>query len=176
MNPYQPPAVAVAPAISPTPAPDPASSGLGGWLILVGFGVLISPIGIVRILFETYRGIFLTDGWINLTTPSSAMYNALWAPMIVGEMVVNILMLLLSVYLIFLFFGKKRSFPTWFIRATLLTLAVQVLDPLAFHYLTPDTPIFDAGAMRELGRSVVVAMVWVPYMLMSDRVALTFTR
>ena len=63
--------------------------GLGGWLIIVGLGIILSPIKIVVQTIPIYPDIFSSGAWERLTTPGSEVYNQLWAPIIIGEMVIN---------------------------------------------------------------------------------------
>lgn len=72
-NPYASPA-GETPGTIPQPYPPPAADpleGLGGWLILVGFGVVLGPIRVARDVVVTYYPL-LTDGaWEVLTTPGT---------------------------------------------------------------------------------------------------------
>ncbi|WP_428434312.1 DUF2569 family protein, partial [Photobacterium profundum] len=45
--------------------------GLGGWLILVGIGIIISPLRIVTLIFPIYTDIFSNGVWEVLTTPGT---------------------------------------------------------------------------------------------------------
>lgn len=60
--------------------------GIGGWLILVAFGIIFSPIIIIVQLFSTYLPIFSNDTWAALTTPGGYAYNPLWSPILLGKM------------------------------------------------------------------------------------------
>ncbi|MCK4816985.1 DUF2569 family protein, partial [bacterium] len=80
--------------------------GLGGWLILVGIGVVIGPFRLGYEYGPIYYSIF-TDGTFEiLTTAGTEAYNSLWAPLLIGEAIYNTLMLFASVYLIYLYFMK----------------------------------------------------------------------
>jgi hypothetical protein len=45
--------------------------GLGGWLILVGIGVVISPLRLLAELSKVYLPMFNDGTWEALTTPTS---------------------------------------------------------------------------------------------------------
>ena len=83
---------------------------------------------------------------------------------------------LASSYMIYLFFGKKKSFPKWFIWTHVATLVYMVADCFALQVVRPDLPLFDAESNREIGKLIVSMCVWVPYMIVSKRVQSTFTR
>jgi len=149
--------------------------GLGGWLILVGLGIVLSPLRIVVQVLPTYLEIFSSGTWEALTMPGSGAYHPLWSPILLVEIFTNVLLVLAWVYVAFLFFTRRAVFPKWYIGLMLGTLAFIVLDALAVAVVLPDAPLLDQKTLTELVRSVLVASVWVPYMLVSERVKATFT-
>lgn len=148
--------------------------GLGGWLILVGLGIVISPLRIIILLFPTYSEIFSNGSWEVLTTPGTEAYNPLWVPIIIGEISINAALVIAWMFIAFLFFSKKRIFSKWYIGILLFTLAFILVDALAVKSVVPNMPVFDPDTMKEFGRSLVVTLIWVPYMLVSKRVKATF--
>jgi hypothetical protein len=57
---------------APTTEPETTRlAGLGGWLILVGFGLCLAPFRIVNTMTENFRAID-ADTWAALTTPGGA--------------------------------------------------------------------------------------------------------
>ena len=80
-------------------------SGLGGWLILVGLGVIISPFYILTVIPE-FLPIFQDNMYDELVSAAPLFGLFLWT-----EIVVNLIIFLGSIYLIFLFFAKKTFFP-----------------------------------------------------------------
>ena len=77
--------------------------GLGGWLILVGIGVVISPFRILLTLVQTFKPILEDGTWEAITTIGSDAYHPLWETVIIGEMTFNIVMVILWAYLVYLF-------------------------------------------------------------------------
>ena len=150
--------------------------GLGGWLALVGLGIIISPLRIIGQLFPTYSEMFSNGSWAALTTPGTEAYNPLWTPILLGEMAINGGLVLVWGFIAFLFFSKKRVFPKWYIGILLFTLAFILVDALAIKAVLPNEPVFDAETAKELGRSLFVTLIWVPYMLVSKRVKATFVK
>lgn len=176
MDPY------ASPTLEPKPDDNQLSqeekeklNGLRGWLILVGIGVVISPLRIGAMMLMTYPPIFQTDTWALLTTPGSEHYNALWAPIIIAEIAINGLQFLACLYMIYLFFAKKAAFPKWYIGLSLFVTAFIVIDAFAVKMVLPESPMFDLETLRELVRSVIGCAIWIPYMLVSKRVKATFT-
>ena len=79
-------------------------------------------------------------------------------------------------YLVFLFLSKKKAFPKWFIWAHVSMLTFLVTDMLALQLIRPDLPLLDPDTGKNIVRSMFNVCIWVPYMLVSTRVAATFTR
>jgi hypothetical protein len=112
----------------------------------------------------------------SLTTPGTEAYNPLWAPILFGEMAINGGLVLAWIFIAFLFFSKKKPFPKWYIGILLFTLTFILVDALVIKSVLPDEPIFDAETAKTFGRSLVVTLIWVPYMLVSRRVKATFVK
>lgn len=148
--------------------------GLGGWLIVVGLGIIVSPLRILVQVFPTYSEMLSGESWAALTTPGTETYNPLWAPILIGEMAVNGALVLTWIFIAFLFFSKRKAFPKWHVGIMLFTLIFILIDALAIKSVLPDQPTFDAETAKELGRSLIATAIWVPYMLISKRVKATF--
>ncbi|WP_199508483.1 MULTISPECIES: DUF2569 domain-containing protein [unclassified Psychrobacter] len=149
-------------------------AGLGGWLILVAISIVFVPF---KIAFDTallYSEILTEGYWDLLTTPDTEYYHVLWKPIFLGEIGFNLMLLTLWLWVAFLFFNKKRQFPKWYIGALLATFVLIILDALAVKLVLPDVPIFDADTGKEVLRTLVSCVIWIPYMLVSKRVKATF--
>jgi len=58
---------------------------IGGWLILVGIGVVFTPLKIIFLLSTTYPPLFSDGAWEAITTVGSEAYSPIWGPLIIGE-------------------------------------------------------------------------------------------
>ena len=150
--------------------------GLGGWLVLVGLGIIVAPLRIIGLLFPIYYEIFSNGSWELLTTPGTDAYNSLWAPIIYGEIAINGALVVAWIFVGYLFFSKKKVFPKWFIGMLLFTLVFIVVDAFAIKLVLPNEPVFDPDTVKELGRTIIGSLIWVPYMLVSKRVKATFVK
>ena len=155
---------------------DKKLEGLGGWLILVGFGVIFAPLRIATQMLPLYLNMFSDGTFAAVTTPGTEAYNPIWKLILLGEMTINIGLILAWLYICFLFFSKRTVFPKWFITISLFTLSFIVLDAFAIKMVLPEQPIFDAETLKELMRSLISSCIWVPYMLVSKRVKATFVK
>lgn len=160
--------------LPPYRALDETYSGLGGWLILVGIGIVLGPIILI------WQGVMvfsaaLGDGVLfAFANPGSEFHNPLGAAVIAFEMIANVAMVGLTIYQAMLFFGKKRKFPGFFIGMQLAYIALVLVDATLVSLAFPEIPVFDAETSSLLVRAIVPAMIWIPYMLVSKRVKQTF--
>jgi hypothetical protein len=174
-NPYTAPEA----ALGATPAEKPYDKrydGLGGWLILIGIGTALSPFQMLRQLITASRSAFSNGTWEAVTTAGSAAYHPFWGPFLILEIAYTAICFLVTVYMAFLFFGKKRAYPTWFIWFHLVTLVFMIVDAVLLQVVRPDLPLIDGTGMGEIARALFGCFVWIPYMLISTRVESTFRR
>lgn len=148
--------------------------GLGGWLIVVGIGTVLSPIRILISSVPTYLPIFKDGTWEALTTVGSEAYIPLWGSLLIGEIVFNIGMVTVSIYMIYLFFTKHYLFPKFYIAIVLISLLFIPLDAWWVSLMLPNEPMFDAETAKEFFRILIGGLIWVPYMIESKRVKATF--
>jgi hypothetical protein len=152
-------------------------SGLGGWLVLVGIGRVLSPILVLRAILFTFLP-QLTNGTMDLLSqPGSAAYSSLWRPTILFELCSNIIMLIFGIMLLFLFFGKKKLFPKMFIGVMILQLVIVVIDAVFVYMIQSSISVsLNVNPISPVIRQLVNAGVWIPYTLVSARVKNTFIR
>ena len=149
-------------------------SGLGGWLILVGLGVVFSPLRISVEVLRTYLPIFNDGTYDTLSTPGTDAYIPIWSTLIWGEISVNTVIFVASLYLAYLYFSKKSLFPKFYTWIAVGSLTFILLDAVLIKVVLPNEPIFDPDTIKEVARSGIVVLVWVPYMMLSKRVKATF--
>lgn len=167
------------PALSPPPMPGPHEGGLvglGGWLVLIGFGVILRPVILITQLVRGFGYAFNLDTWETLTTPGAAAYQAMYAPVIIAEVAGNTVMIGFSFLLMLLFFKRKRAFPAVFIGLMLFSLFLIGADTWAVKSLLKSDEVSTDDGALEIVKVAIQCAIWIPYMLHSRRVKLTFTR
>jgi len=143
-------------------------------LILVGIGVILSPIQLLFTVVPMYKPIFEDGTWEALTTVGSEAYNSLYAPLLLGEITFNSIMIAASIYLIYLFFSKHYLFPKLYICIATFSIVVIPLDAWFVTKVFPSEPMFDSETTKDFMRALVAGVIWIPYMLISKRVKATF--
>jgi transglutaminase-like putative cysteine protease len=165
----------------PEPPPLPSHArdnltGLGGWLILVAIGIVLRPVLILTTIVSTFHTYVNLDTWHVLTAADSASYQPSYAVIAPAEMVVNIVLLVGTLLLAALFFGRRRAFPRVMIGFLVLQLATTIFEIWATHALTTTSVADHVSRYRDTFQAALAAAIWIPYFLVSRRVKLTFTR
>jgi len=153
-----------------------APTRIGGWLVLIGLGVIFAPLRILYILFATYPPI-VTDGtWELLTTIGSESYSPIWGPLLIGEFLINLAVVTASFYMAFLFFTKNSKLPIWYASIALFSSIFIVVDAYIVTMVLPEIEMFDTDTIKELSRTLFALLIWTPYLLLSTRSRSTFTQ
>lgn len=148
--------------------------GLGGWLVLVGIGLFISVIRLSYNVLAVYYPIFANGTFTAVTTQGSPLYNPLWAPILISETVVNVLLTATYAYLVYLFLRKHYVFPKVYIATVVFSVIFIPLDAWICSFVLVNQPLFDDNTLKEMVRALFGLFIWVPYMLVSKRVQATF--
>jgi transglutaminase-like putative cysteine protease len=158
---------------APTGTPDRYLVGIAGWLVLLA--VVLSLRWVINAYTLTKFFKFMSvSTWSVLTAYGSASYNALWAPLLLLEMLSAIAQLVLSTLLLVLFFKRRSSFPRMAIGYLIAALLIDATDHLLAGLIPAHKAAADANMMLIYG--FFGASIWVAYLLMSRRVQSTFVR
>jgi len=149
-------------------------NGIGGWLVLVALGIIISPLRMLFVMVPEYSGLVNDGTWAAISSPSSESYSLAWTLLISAEVLINAFLVGCWLYIGYLFFTLKKSFPSWYIFVMIFTGIFIIIDAAAVKVLLPDEPMFDPATTKELARHGVATAIWVPYMLLSKRVKATY--
>lgn len=155
--------------------PDSEAQVIGGWLILIGIGLVFSPF---KLLFGLYHTpVFLNNAiWSNLFDFNNTSKNMLLGIVMIFELVYNCAQLVFVVLLIFLFFKRRTIFPLFAIAFYVITLVFLITDSWVVSLLnSTELNIPDKkAAFKDIMRGILSVAIWVPYLLRSKRVKQTF--
>lgn len=158
--------------------PDKESSsrkedvGLAGWLILVGLGLVVTAIWQLWSFFADISIFTDKDWWETLNS-----YNKFFGPIVFFEEIFCLLLAGASIYLLVLYFKRDSNFPMAYIIFLIVNAAYLLLDYLFISYLSQHVVIEEellSEAAGNLGRGVVMGVIWITYMSVSKRVKATF--
>ncbi len=158
---------------TPRPAPAGAPRGLRGWLILPMIGFVVSPLRMLKDIIDTLPS-YSASNWAELTASGSARYSALWAPYLLSELVLNILLVAFSLLVVRLFFGRRSSLPWAYVGFFVASLVTRALDLGLASMLPGGAGSAAPSDWSALIRDAVSGALWTWYFLISRRVAATF--
>ena len=163
-------------AVEVMPPPLPSRlEGLGGWLVLVAIGLFSRPLFSLASLVNDYARFFDARVTETLTDAASADHAPGFGALICAEISALILFFIASIWLLVLFFQKRRLFPKVFNILMISALVWGVLDIVWADVVFPNATD-DGSSMKELIRTFIGCLIWIPYMLTSRRVEVTFVR
>ncbi|MDN7127221.1 DUF2569 domain-containing protein [Pseudidiomarina sp. 1APR75-33.1] len=147
--------------------------GIGGWLYLVAFGVIVSPL-FLAVEYLPMLVDYMNGAYEITANPNSKSFVPHLELLLNVEMLANAFMLLVSLALLYLFFSKHRWFPRVFIFLCVFSPLFLIADAWIVHKLMPELVAIDEATVLDIIRAIIYALIWVPYMLISKRVKNTF--
>jgi Protein of unknown function (DUF2569) len=157
--------------------PEREPLAIGGWLILVGIGVVLAPFARLWAGFVAYAPFAGPDFPWDAFDPASANYVPWLRTLITVEFVVQVAFLIASIALLVGFFARSWWFPRFYSILLISIVIYGLVDFWALETVLPSDPGDNAEKGRafvDIGRSVIHACIWVPYMRFSQRVKDTF--
>lgn len=154
--------------------PDERFQKIQGWLLLVAVGVILLPLQLAGTLAVDLLPAFSKEGWALLTTPGTAVYHPLNAPILIFELGGNSLLLVGSLILAVEFFRKRKRVPFLVVAFLLFALLFYVGDYFAAHLLAAVASQSEGEPVLDLAVAALGCAILVWYFLVSKRVKGTF--
>lgn len=155
---------------------DVNAKPIGGWLILVAIGLVLSPIILMAGLI-TDDGYFDAYTWSTLWNTEEVNGKA-YIVLIAFELIINIVRVVFCVIVIILFFERRSIVPRLMVILYAGTLGFIVFDAIVAYSI--DSSVFtsadDYETTKEIIGSIFRAAIWIPYFMISDRVKHTFVK
>ena len=148
-----------------------------GALILVAAFLIFSLLQNLSRFLASIAPIIRSQLWEHYTNPGSPKFHPQWKLVIVCDAISSTLIFLWNIVILLLFFQKKRRFPV----LTAASLPIIFLLILGGYYLGGLIPVVaESAAYAKQGTELLIKFVglniWIPYFLLSKRVANTFVR
>ncbi|MGH9753766.1 MAG: DUF2569 domain-containing protein [Blastocatellia bacterium] len=148
-----------------------------GALILVAVGLFISLVQNLAYFFGSIAPIIRSPLWEQYTNPGSPEFHPQWKLVLICDAMMATLILFWNIAMLVFFFRKKRAFPV----SMAVSLPMIFLLILAGHFLSGLIPAVagSAGYAKEETALIIKFIglhIWIPYFLLSKRVAKTFVR
>ncbi len=151
------------------------SLNIGGWLILIGIGIVFTPFMVIYDLFSSPE-YFNSHIWGALFHLDSGARELLTGLVMFFELIYNLLYLVFVILVIVLFFKRRSILPKSIIIMYATVLLFTTVDTVLALQLNPSvfTEAEKDEFYIEILRSAVRAAIWIPYFMFSDRVKQTF--
>ena len=165
-------------AISPKKS-EKKLEGIGGIMILPILGLVVTPILALKTLFVDLAPVFSTKVWESLTVPGGAGYHPAWAPIEIGGVIVNIILVIAPIILLIFMSKKLKIFPKCMVGYYLFIFLAVATDFLMMEFVMVkafpgiEKVIID-DMFNEIMHALIAVFVWLPYFINSDRVQNTF--
>lgn len=146
-------------------------AGLGGWLIIVGLGLILGLLLGIYGLWENLNVLPIIDS-VAISGFKYIFYI---------ETLVQVIYLVISIYLLNLFFKKRKNFPKYY-SLSLYSMICWALISYLMYASLPMTEIAHKEilgdilyeSLRDLFKIFTSSMIWIIYMHKSKRVKATF--
>ncbi|MFP4348737.1 MAG: DUF3857 domain-containing protein [Desulfococcaceae bacterium] len=158
---------------SPAAMNETGPKGIHGWLWLAAFAISIKPLVHLYQMSALYP-LFTLSRWNRLTAPGSEFFHPLWQPLLIYELVFNILWLVFAVLMVILFFQKRNAFPRIFIIYLVGVFLLQVVDQVWGQAIPSLQDSQTPADFKNLIRAAIHTTVWSLYFHKSQRVKNTF--
>jgi len=141
--------------------------GIGGWL----YSVAISVLATLTYMFSGF-----SEYPSLITSASFSFFSFTQKTLIWSEAIFLATMTLVMAYVAYLFFTKRREFPSWFINTYLVIILYGIADgALSAIFLSEFISEADTtNSLSIIFKQMLGAAVWITYMFKSERVRLTF--
>ncbi|MBW8324036.1 MAG: DUF3857 domain-containing protein [Prolixibacteraceae bacterium] len=140
-----------------------------GWILLPVIGLYFTPLLVTYQIFNTgYFSAGLLENFMAQRTDLPAMMEILFY----FELLFNVLIVVLSVFLIILSIQKRITFPKLYIFFRVFVLVGIVFDSVVSAALLNS----DLEGQNELVRTIIGSAVWIPYFIYSKQVKATFVK
>ncbi|HTJ79987.1 MAG TPA: DUF3857 domain-containing protein [Rariglobus sp.] len=159
----------------PPPLDSENFDGIGGWLVLLAIAVVLRPIFLLVGAKDTFAMMGNLQNWTALTDSDSVSYNGGFAVLAWVETFAEGFLIAWSLVVIGQFFRRKASLPWSLIVMLVITLLWTIGDHYAVAQVFPSTSVkSQTKIVGAVFGQVFYMALWVPYLLVSRRVKMTF--
>lgn len=156
-------------------------SSIGGWLILVGIGVTLTPIGLLASLYSEYHAEMDVNYIVYFFNIESDYFSPLIGYFTFFIAFINSLMCAFSIFILIIFYQKKASFRLYFSLFKLFNCLFLILDVIVLYNIYGNSSDMAERTMLSsqtttMMRVLIQSCIWVPYVWFSERSKHTFTR
>ncbi|BDD06783.1 DUF3857 domain-containing protein [Aureibacter tunicatorum] len=150
---------------------------IGGWLILPGIVILISPIiNVFTLLNIEYLE---SDIWgvVLQMLKENNIYYDLWISIMFLEFFFSVFMFCASILIAYQFIAKRTSFPINYSGVLVINFVVRTLIYMSLVYIQGNVSSYDiATNPSSIIFQLILLCIWIPIIIFSNRVQETFVK
>lgn len=153
---------------------------LGGWLVLVGIGTMITPLSYLLEIYWQWNSQKNINYFYYFFHDESDSFSPFKGYYTLFAIFFDVIMLVYAVFLVTIFFQRRASFRIHYLLFKIITLLLLTLDVFLIYkgYSSSGSVNTTRMLTREtvsLAGLFISACIWVPYIWFSERSKHTFT-
>lgn len=155
-------------------------SSIGGWLVLVGIGAMITPLSYLLQIYRQWNTEKNINYYYYFFHEESDFFSPAKGYYTLFASFYDVMMLVYAVFLVTIFFQKRASFRIHYLFFKIISLLFIAIDVFIIYNNYSDSSSMEDRVilMRQTSSLVglfVSACIWVPYIWFSERSRHTFT-
>lgn len=161
--------------LNPNPLQENTNLTIGGWLVLPAINIVITAFVILFQLFS--EDFFNHNIWVGiLNSDLDNSYQILF--FVAAELIYNVLYFTFTILIIILFFNRRSNIPILISVFYVVSFTIPLADTLITSEIFPSNLIDSdiSETYKDITRSAIAAIIWIPYFHISDRVKNTFIK
>lgn len=152
---------------------EPRLRGISGWLAIAALALLLAPVLSVKALTETWP-LFSELNWTALTQKGGSRFSAMWEPVLIFSLGVQLMSLVLGALMLVLFFQKRSSLPHLLSSYFVVSAVVVLADAALLAELGEQSGLEVGKGWAQAVKGAAVYLLWAAYFRRSRRVQATF--
>ena len=153
----------------------PETMVIGGWLLLIGLGLIISPF---KILYDEFKSpeYYNSNVWNALIPAHGSTKGIIFGAIMAIEQIFSVLVFVFTLLALVLYFKRRTIFPRLAVILYVSVFFYTLLDFLFVNGMDPSLFTEEEKSVfyKNIGRNFILVAIWVPYLIFSKRVKQTF--
>jgi hypothetical protein len=155
-------------------------SSIGGFLVLVGIAILITPLSFISSIFQQWESERAVDYFTYYFNEESNHFSPIKGYYTLFMNFINVVMTIFSVFLVTIFFQKRSSFRPYYSIFKIVNILFLIIDVIIIYQAYSGSSALEGRKIvsrqtASLFLLFIGSCVWVPYIWFSERSKHTFT-
>lgn len=156
-------------------------SSIGGWLIVAGIGITLTPLSLIFGMIREYHSEMNINYLSFFFGETSPYFSPLRGYYNLTLPLLNSFFLAFSILILVLFYRRRADFRKTFVLFHIANTVFVILNVITLYSIVGDsTDVNERSSLlketNSMVRSIIGTIIWVPYIWYSQRSRHTFTR